>query len=211
MTEWLATEVNAWGYLGIFFLTLAARAIPPLPTEAVIPLAGMAAAAGSLNLWLVAIVGGLGSVAGELMWYAPARLWERERLERFLKRNARWLTIPPHKVRKVTRWFEKRGGWAVLACQPIGGLRTLIAIPAGACNLSLAKFVVPAFIGSALWTLVLAGSGYLVTRGWPELQHWVTWFALASVGLSVAVWLWRLVTGAGVEAPQVGCASRQVP
>jgi len=212
MTEWLAGAVGAFGYLGIFVMTMLARAVPPLPTEAIIPLAGMAAANGHLNLALVALVGGLGSVAGEFIWYAPARLWKRERLEAFLRRYSRWLTIPPRKVHRATRWFERRGGWAVLFCQPIAGLRTLIAVPAGACRLGLVRFFIPAFVGSVLWTLVLAGGGYAVARGWPEFQHWVTWAAIASVGLSLGVYLWRLLSGAGEEDtakppanPALGC------
>lgn len=173
MTEWIIQVVQDLGYAGIFLLLILARVLPPVPAETVIPLAGMAAAAGEFNLLLVALAAGLGSAVGELMWYLPARLMGRERFEAFLRRHGHWLTVRPEQVHRATGWFARRGGAAVLLCQPLPGLRTLISIPAGACGLPAAVFLAYAAAGSALWSLVLASTGYLMRIGFPWIADWM--------------------------------------
>ncbi|MBP2228267.1 membrane protein DedA with SNARE-associated domain [Azospirillum agricola] len=167
MTEWIIQIVQQLGYAGIFLMLVLARVLPPVPAETVIPLAGMGAASGEFNLLLVALAAGLGSAVGELVWYLPAHWMGRERFEAFLRRHGHWLTVRPEQVHRATEWFARRGGVAVLLCQPLPGLRTLISIPAGACGLRMPVFLAYSAVGSALWALVLATTGYLVRVGFP--------------------------------------------
>ncbi|SMH54569.1 DedA family protein [Azospirillum agricola] len=167
MTEWIIQIVQQLGYAGIFLMLVLARVLPPVPAETVIPLAGMGAASGEFNLLLVALAAGLGSAVGELVWYLPAHWMGRERFEAFLRRHGHWLTVRPEQVHRATEWFARRGGVAVLLCQPLPGLRTLISVPAGACGLRMPVFLAYSAVGSALWALVLATTGYLVRIGFP--------------------------------------------
>ena len=66
MTEWLTEILNGLGLPGIVLLLALARLIPPLPAEAVVPLAGTAAE-NLFDLAGVALAGGLGSALGRLM------------------------------------------------------------------------------------------------------------------------------------------------
>ncbi len=180
-----------WGYLGIFFLLALARLVPPLPTETVIPLAGLGTASSEWNLFLLALVGGLGSTVGQLGWYLPARLWEQERLERFLREHGHWLTVEPQKVHRTTEWFKRRGGWAVLLAQPIPGVRTLVALPAGACNMPVWRYVLWSAVGSGAWTLVLAYMGHFLAR-WPWAKAHAGGFTLGLFGVLLLLYFWRL-------------------
>lgn len=173
MTEWTIGIVQDFGYLGIFLMLILARVLPPVPAETVIPLAGMGAASGDFNLLLIALAAGLGSAVGELFWYLPAHLVGRERFEEFLRRHGHWLTVRAEQVHRATEWFARRGGMAVLLCQPLPGLRTLISIPAGACGLKPSRFFAYAAAGSALWSLVLASTGYLVRIGLPWIADYM--------------------------------------
>jgi len=192
MTEWLVEVMHSMGYVGIFLLLVLARVVPPVPAETVIPLAGLGAATGQYNLFAIAVAGGLGSLVGQLVWYLPARMLPQERLERFLKRYGHWLTIRPKQVHRATRWFAKRGGIAVLFCQPIPGLRTLISIPAGACRMPVWRYGVASGAGSILWTLLLAWTGYMLST-WPGIADMVGWFAVGLLVLLVGIYLVRLV------------------
>lgn len=191
MTEWLVQVMHSMGYVGIFLLLVLARVVPPIPAETVIPLAGLGAATGEYNLFAIAAAGGLGSLAGQLVWYLPSRLLPADRLERFLKRYGHWLTIRPKQVKRATEWFSRRGGIAVFFCQPVPGLRTLISIPAGAAGMPVWRYCLASAAGSILWTLVLAWSGYMMST-WPYVTDLVGWFTVGLVVLLVGIYLFRL-------------------
>ncbi|MBP2313576.1 DedA family protein [Azospirillum soli] len=193
MTEWIIATVQQLGYVGIFLMLILARVLPPVPAETVIPLAGMGAANGDFNLLLVALAGGLGSAVGEMVWYLPAHLLGRERFEAFLRRYGHWLTVRPEQVHQATEWFARRGGIAVMLCQPLPGLRTLISIPAGACGLRLPVFLAYSATGSTLWVLVLATTGYLVRTGFPELANYMVPGALLLFATLLFLYVIRLV------------------
>ncbi|WP_207459172.1 DedA family protein [Azospirillum sp. SYSU D00513] len=192
LTGWLVDVLHSFHYVGIFLLVMLARVIPPVPAESAIPLAGIGAATGEFNLFAVALAGGLGSLAGQLVWFLPSRLLGRERLEGFLRRWGHWLTIRPDKVRSTTEWFARRGWIAVLLSQPVPGVRTLISIPAGICRMSILRYCLWSGVGSFLWTLVLAWSGYMLSA-WPLAYRLVGWFTVGLLVLLVGIYLWRLV------------------
>jgi membrane protein DedA with SNARE-associated domain len=193
MTEWLTGMLGSLGYLGIFLLLILARSVPPVPAKSVIPLAGLAAAQGEFSLPLIALAGGLGSAVGELVWYLPSRLLGRERLLSFLRRHGHWLTLRPEEVERATAWFARHGGIAVVICQPIPGLRTMISVPAGALGLPLPLFLLYAALGSTLFVLALASAGYLLQSGWPDVAQYLGWFSMGLFGLVLVVYLVRLV------------------
>lgn len=193
LTDWLVQVMHQLNYLGIFLLLVLARVIPPIPAESVIPLAGIGAATGEYNLFAIALAGGLGSLVGQLVWFLPSRMMGRERLEAFLKTYGPWLTIHPKKVRQSTAWFEKRGDLAVLFSQPVPGVRTLISIPAGACGMSVLRYSLSSGIGSILWTLVLAWTGYMLST-WPFAHRLIGYFTVGLVVVLVGLYLYRLAT-----------------
>jgi membrane protein DedA with SNARE-associated domain len=192
VTEWLTSVIGSLGYVGIFLLLVLARSVPPVPAEATIPLAGLAAANGELSLPLVALAGGLGSAVGELVWYLPSRLLGRERLTRFLHRHGHWLTLRPEEVDRASAWFARHGGLAVVVCQPFPGLRTMISVPAGALGLPLPLFLLYAALGSTAFVLALASAGYFLGSGWPAVARYLGWFSLALFGTVLLVYLVRL-------------------
>ncbi|WP_052293800.1 DedA family protein [Azospirillum sp. B510] len=191
LTDWLVQVMHNLHYVGIFFLVALARIFPPIPAESVIPLAGIGAATGEFTLAGVAIAGGFGSLAGQLVWFLPSRLMGRDRLEAFLKTYGPWLTINPKRVRQSTDWFARRGGLAVLFSQPVPGVRTLISIPAGACRMPVLTYALASGLGSVLWTLLLAWTGYMLSR-WPFAHRLVGYFTIGLLVVLVGLYLWRL-------------------
>lgn len=193
LTDWLVQVMHQLNYVGIFLLLVLARVVPPVPAESVIPLAGIGAAAGEYSLLGIAIAGGLGSLAGQLVWFLPSRRMSCERLEAFLKTYGPWLTIHPRKVRQSTDWFAKRGGLAVLFSQPVPGVRTLISIPAGACRMPILHYCLAAGAGSVAWTLVLAWAGYTLSS-WPFVHAAVGYVTVGLLVALVGLYLFRLAT-----------------
>ena len=83
--EWITSIVRRLGYTGVALLTLLENVFPPIPSELVIPLAGYVAAQGDLRLWLVIVMGSLGSLAGAWLWYELGRRIARLDLIEVLK------------------------------------------------------------------------------------------------------------------------------
>ena len=193
MTEWLTDMVNTMGYVGIFLLLTLARAFPPIPSETVIPVAGVAAANGQMNLALIVLAGALGAACGEFLWYLPARKLGKERLLRFLHNYGHWLTVEPPQVDRASKWFEKRGGIAVLLCQPFAGVRTLIAIPAGAFRLPVWQFFLYAVLGSSASVLLFASFGYGLQSVLPRIADYFGYLATALFTTVMTVYVIRLV------------------
>ena len=46
MEQWIIEVVTAFGYVGVFFLMLAENLFPPIPSEVIVPVAGLAVGAG---------------------------------------------------------------------------------------------------------------------------------------------------------------------
>jgi membrane protein DedA with SNARE-associated domain len=69
MFDWIVRWVESGGYLAIAFLMLLENVFPPIPSELIMPLAGFAAAKGTLNIVGVVAAGTAGSLAGALFWF----------------------------------------------------------------------------------------------------------------------------------------------
>ena len=77
MSDWIIRLIEAGGYAGVFLLMLLETVFPPVPSEVVMPIAGLHAADGSMSLAGVIASGTAGAMLGNLFWYGIAR-WIRE-------------------------------------------------------------------------------------------------------------------------------------
>jgi membrane protein DedA with SNARE-associated domain len=73
--DWLTGVIADGGYLGMVLLMLAEDLFPPIPSELIMPLAGLVAAKGELDVGLVVLAGVLGSMLGALPWHDAGRRW----------------------------------------------------------------------------------------------------------------------------------------
>ncbi len=93
MGNWVVRLIEQSGYLGVGFLMFLETVFPPIPSEVIMPLAGVAAANGQLNLWLAIASGTAGAMLGNIFWYLAARALGLERLKPLIDRHGRWLTF----------------------------------------------------------------------------------------------------------------------
>jgi membrane protein DedA with SNARE-associated domain len=194
MFNWITGLVEQTGYLGIAFLMLAENVFPPIPSELIMPLAGFTAARGELNIVGVVLAGMVGSIAGALLWYYVGRRVGCERLERWAGRHGRWLTIAPEEVDDAMRWFRRHGGKAVLVGRLIPAVRTLISVPAGIFGMNLPAFLLYTGIGTAVWTALLAGAGYLLEGQYRQVSEYLNPASNAIIAVMVLWYLYRVVT-----------------
>lgn len=197
MFDWITDIIDRTGYLGVFFLMLVENVFPPIPSELIMPLAGLTAAQGKLNIVLVVLAGTTGSLVGALFWYCVGRWLGRERLKRFAARHGRWLTLTPDQVDQARDWFRRHGAKAVLIGRLVPTVRTLISVPAGVTGMPLASFLAFTALGTALWTALLAGAGYLLQDEYGRVADYVGPVSNVIFGLIAAWYLYRVATHPG--------------
>lgn len=166
MEQWIIEVISAFGYFGIFFLMLAENLFPPIPSEVIMPLAGLAVGAGRLNFVLVLLSALAGTLIGNLPWYLLARAIGRQRFLHLTDRWGKYVAVKPADVDTAIAWFDRHGAKAVLIGRVMPGVRTLVSIPAGLAEMSLVRFLALSAIGSTVWILFLIGVGMVLHDNW---------------------------------------------
>lgn len=157
--EWIITLVSDNLYPGIFLAALIETVFPPIPSEAVFPLAGYVILKNEmsvLHILGVGITGGAGASLGAFVIYFIALRLGRTGLAKYMK----YARINPEKLTKADKWFEKYGDKSVLLGRLVPGIRELVSIPAGIFSMKSKKFLMFTFIGSCSWSILLTMIGY---------------------------------------------------
>ena len=182
------------GYFGIFLLMVLENVIPPVPSELIMSLGGIAAGQGKMDFLLLVIVGTLGCAVGNLFWWEIGRRYGYERLRPAIERWGRWLTLEWEDIEKLRRFFDRWGGITVFVFRfmPIG--RTVISIPAGLLHMPFWRFLIYTTAGSAVWNTILVGVGYWLGTNFETIDHWIAPVVTAAIVLMVLLYIWRVFT-----------------
>jgi membrane protein DedA with SNARE-associated domain len=192
VTSWLAQ----YGVLAIFVLMFI-DAMFPAASEAVMVYGG-ALASGALthsvdvlgwhltgfSAYLAVVLAGiigyqLGSIVG---W------WIGDRGGRpFLERRGRLFHLPPERLLKAERWFERWDDEAVLIGRVTPVARSFISIPAGVFEMPFLRYNVLTLIGNAVWCFALAGIGWALGESYASFDHGFRYVEVAVVVGIVAV------------------------
>lgn len=194
MFDWISSAISQLGYPGIALLMFAENIFPPIPSEFIMPLAGFTAASGDFNLALVILAGTVGSVLGALPWYYAGVFLGGERIERIADRYGRWITLSRDEVESATRWFNHHGHKAVFLGRMVPTVRTLISLPAGITRMGLLPFLIYSTLGTALWTALLGGAGYLLGQRYRLVADYLNPISTLVIFLLVLIYIYRLAT-----------------
>lgn len=194
MADWTIRLIDETGYVGIFLLMFLETVFPPIPSEVIMPIAGVRAANGPLELWAVIASGTGGAMLGNFFWYAVARVIGVQRFRPLIERHGRWLTMDWGDIEKAERLFGRHGHWLVMVGRVMPTIRSIISIPAGALNMRLRSFLIWSTIGTATWTALLASAGWGLGRAFKDVEKILGPLSMAIIGLMVAAYLWRQLT-----------------
>jgi membrane protein DedA with SNARE-associated domain len=179
------------GYAGLALLMLAETVFPPIPSEAVLPLAGYLVAQGELNLVAVLVTSTAGSVVGAVVLYEAARFGGLPFATRFM----RFARLDPAKLADAERWFAKRGPLVVLVGRCVPGVRSLVSLPAGMLRMPRWEYILFTLIGSAVWNALLVGAGYALGSQWEQVSEVIGPLSKPLLAVSIAgvagFLLWR--------------------
>ena len=196
MSDWVIRLIEETGYLGVGFLMFLETVFPPIPSEVIMSIAGVAAAQGKMRLSLVIFSGTAGAMLGNIFWYLAARALGIQRLRPFIDRWGRWLTISWGEVERAERWFRLNGPFFVFLGRMLPTIRSLVSVPAGLLRMRFRSFAIASTIGTAGWTSLLAVAGYKLGQNYGEVDLVIGPLANAILILLAAGYLWRVVTHA---------------
>ena len=198
MYDWvydLVIRVIDWGgYAGVFLLLLFETMFPPMPSEIILPLAGMRAAAGPLDLPGIVLAGTAGSMTGNYLWYRIAQAIGFERLHHFVGRHGRWLGVDLADVEKVQRLFDRHGAGTVFTARLLPAVRTFISIPAGIVAMPLGRYMLWSTAGTLGWSALLAGAGYALGANYRDIETVAGPLTTGIVTICLAWYVWRQLT-----------------
>jgi membrane protein DedA with SNARE-associated domain len=199
MSDWVVRLIEQSGYLGVGFLMFLETLFPPIPSEVIMPVAGMAAAKGKMSYPLAVAAGTAGAMLGNIVWYLAARALGHDRLKPIIRRHGKWLTVNWADVERAHRWFDRRGVVLVFVGRLVPTIRSIISIPAGLLDMRFRYFVIASTLGTAVWTALLAGAGFKLQENFREVGEIIGPIANIVLAGLVLTYVSRLILNKGEE------------
>ena len=194
MGDWVIRLIDETGYVGIFFLMLAETVFPPIPSEVIMPVAGMRAAQGSMTLTGVIASGTAGAMFGNFFWYLLARVIGIGRFRPLIDRYGRWLTIDWPDVEKAEQLFGRFGSVLVFLGRMLPTIRSIVSVPAGLLRMRLKSFLIWSTLGTTAWSSALAFGGWWLGNRFEDIDKIVGPISSIVIALIVLAYLWRQLT-----------------
>ena len=194
MNEFIINLIEQGGYWGIFALMVIENVFPPIPSELIMGMGGVAVARGSMSFWPLLLVGTVGSTLGNYVWFLAGDKLGYKRLEPLVARWGRWLTLEWDDVEKATAFFRRHGQWIVFALRFSPLLRTIISLPAGLPHMSHWRFLLFTFAGAAVWNAALIRGGEWLARYLKESGVVMDWLIGGTIAAAVLAYIWRVIT-----------------
>ncbi len=192
VTSFIITIIGSLGYAGVALLMAVESAAVPLPSEVIMPFAGYLAGEGRFTLWGLALAGGFGSMIGSWITYLIGRRGGRPLIEKY----GTYVLISKHDLELADRFFVRYGLLSTFIGRLLPVVRTFISIPAGIARVPLWKFLGLSFVGSVVWSYVLAWFGYKLGPAWITLReraHWLDVVIVVLIVVGAVWWVYRHV------------------
>ncbi|MBH9538225.1 DedA family protein [Novosphingopyxis sp. YJ-S2-01] len=194
MSQWIVHLVANGGYIGIAFLMFLENVFPPIPSEIIMGLAGIEVGQGQMNFEAVVFAGTVGSTLGNYAWYLLGRFYGFRRLEGFVNRWGRWLTLEWEDIQKINRLFTRHGGKIVFVLRFMPAFRTIVSLPAGLFRMGHLRFLIATFAGAMIWNVILTGAGYYLGRNFSKIDDYVGPISTAAIAAIVLFYIYRVIT-----------------
>lgn len=193
VVDWAVSTMNAMGGFGVALLIFLENVFPPIPSEVILPLAGVAAAGGEHSFLEMLLFSLLGSLTGAWLLYGLGRALGPERLRRIVIRLP---LVHVEDYDRTVEWMEKHGTKGIFFGRMVPGVRSLISIPAGLYAMPLLPFSLLTLAGSAIWNTLFITLGYQLGSRWHIIEPYtdvVSNIVYVLIAVAVVWWLVKLV------------------
>lgn len=156
--NFIVETVGSLGYAGIFIMMFLESSFFPFPSEVVMIPAGYLVFKGEMNIYLVILLGILGSLFGALFNYYLAIKFGRKVLIKYGK----YFFIKEETIIKMEEFFKSHGHISTFSGRLIPGVRQYISFPAGLAKMNLLVFCIYTSLGAGIWVIILTFLGYFL-------------------------------------------------
>jgi membrane protein DedA with SNARE-associated domain len=194
--EHLTTLITTYGYLAVFILMTAESALIPIPSEVTMTFAGFLAGIGVMNIWVAILIGALGNLNGSLLAFWLGRKMGEEWIRVAIRKWGKWILLHEKDFDISLRWFKKYGQGITFGSRLLPIVRTFISLPAGIAEMNVIKFSIFTFIGSLIWSGVLAFLGLKLGQNWLSVEPYFRKFQFVIIGVGLigaALYIYRHV------------------
>ena len=158
IVKFIVETVGSLGYIGIFIMMFLESTVFPIPSEVIMIPAGYLAYKGEMNIYIIMLLGILGSLCGALFNYYFALKFGR----RFLLKYGKYFFVSHETIEKTEVFFKNHGHISTFSGRLIPGLRHYISIPAGLAKMNLFVFCLYTTLGATIWVIILTLLGYYI-------------------------------------------------
>lgn len=190
IVEWAVETMDRFGALGVALLIFLENLFPPIPSEVILPLAGVAAAGPNQTYMGMLLASVAGSIVGAWLLYGLGRLLGPERL------RAAFIRLPllnVHDYDKTVAWMERHGYKGVFFGRMVPGVRSLISIPAGLYAMPLGMFTVLTIVGSTIWNTIFVTVGYFLGSNWTVIAPYTDVLSYVVYAIIALLAAWTLM------------------
>lgn len=167
----------------------------PIPEEISLILAGYAAYKfPGVNVWLISVVCVLSILAGDLTMFLIARRWGHQLLK---TRFFGWL-LPPPRMEKVHRYFDKHGNKTVFFARFLAGIRMPVYFTAGMTKMHPVRFLLLDLAGALISGPTSVWIAYKLSdtlehamKGVNNAGHWILGVVLVAGALTMGWHIWK--------------------
>lgn len=170
MGDMIPGLIENWSYLAVGLLMFLETVFPPIPSEIIMPLAGVEAAQNEASLLGMILAGTLGALLGNAFWFGLAWYLGLDRFEQFIIRHGRFFTMDQAEIDRGRKLFDHYGGGIVGFGRMIPLIRSLVSIPAGLVHMNAKSFFIYTALGTFIWTMGLTVAGFLLGQRFTEVD-----------------------------------------
>ncbi len=186
--EVVAVSYGVWIYallFAIIFVETGFVAMPFLPGDSLLFVAGAIAAVGGMNLPALMILLSIAAIAGDALNYSAGR-WAGPKV--FSWENSRWFNKDA--FNKTHEFYEKYGPITIVVGRFMPFIRTFTPFVAGVAQMPYPKFAVYNVIGGLLWVCGLTALGFLVgNHPWVKANFSLVALAMVVIPSLPALWV----------------------
>jgi membrane-associated protein len=151
-----------------------------LPGDSLLITAGLVAAAGGLDPWLLTVLLSVAAIVGDSVGYA---IGYRTGPHIFTREDSRWFSRA-HLVR-TREFYERHGGKTIVLARFIPIIRTFAPVVAGVGRMEYRRFLAYNVLGGIGWVASLTWAGYLLGQAIPDIGRYIHIVIAVVIVLSV--------------------------
>lgn len=185
--EVIAQSYGLWIYVLLFliiFVETGVVAMPFLPGDSLLFVAGAVAAIGGMSLPILMILLSAAAISGDAVNYSIGK-WVGNKV--FSWENSRWFN--KEAFNKTHEFYEKHGPITIVIGRFMPFIRTFTPFVAGVGQMTYPRFAFYNVIGGLIWVCGLTSIGYLIGNH-PWVKAHFSWVALSLIIIPTLPVLW---------------------